>query len=1100
VKKPRKTPLAADPLWYKDAIIYQVSIRSFRDSDGDGLGDIRGLTEQLDYVADLGVTAIWALPFYASPLKDDGYDISSYTDVHPDLGRIKDVKELIKAAHARGLRVITELVLNHTSDQHPWFQRARRAKPGSRERNYYVWSDTPDRYPGVRIIFKDFESSNWAWDPVAGAYYWHRFYSSQPDLNFDSPAVRQELLDVVDFWFGLGVDGLRLDAVPYLFEREGTNCENLPETHEFLKRLRAHVDGRWTDKMLLAEANQWPEDAVAYFGAGDECHMAYHFPVMPRLYMALQQEDRFPVADILEQTPEIPPGCQWAMFLRNHDELTLEMVTDRERDYMYEAFAPEKRARINLGIRRRLAPLMGGDRRKVELMNALLLSLPGAPIVYYGDEIGMGDNIYLGDRNGVRTPMQWSPDRNAGFSRANPQRLHLPVVIDPQYHYEAINVDLQQSSPGSLLWWFKRILALRKRYRAFGRGSLTVLHPENRKVLAYVREHEGERLLVVANLSRHVQAVSLDLSGFHGLTPVELLGQGELPPVGEAPYFLTLGGYSFYWFALAAAEAPAAEAPPPVLARPVDAARWWEGLEEGGGLDALLWSHLKGRRWFGHGLRRVPSLSLRAVAPLKARPGEAPPAVLLVDVDHEHERATYQLVLGLAEGELARRVEHEHAEAVVATYAGDEPCLLYDALAVPQGAAAVLQAFARRRRSGNPLVAGCPARIRAEVAEEPADLHTHTHERANTTVVFADRWVVKVFRRVAPGDHPEVELSEVLLNDGFDHVPELAGVLRHEGGERRGPTVLATLERYRGAEGDAWAYTCDALGAYLERVLVEPEGRPPEPPADLLVAVASEPPAEAERAIGAFLETVRLLGQRTGELHRVLAARTDPDLAPEEITPHVQRGLYQALRNLTGRVLLALGARTKTIPDELRPLAEACLALREPILARFQPLLEDRLTARRIRCHGHLHLGQLLFTGKDFLFIDFEGQPNRTLAERRHRQLPFGDLAGLLASFDLATRAALSAANVRPQDREDLRPWVELWRTWVWAALLRGYLEETRDAGFLPRHDAELAALIDVHRIEAALRELELDLHYERPPSRHHLRLLLDLVEGGAPA
>jgi len=444
--------------WYKDAIIYEVHVRAFFDSVTDGIGDFGGLTQKLDYLEDLGVTAIWLLPFCPSPLRDDGYDIANYTDVHPSYGTLKDFQRFLREAHRRGLRVITELVLNHTSDQHGWFQRSRRALPGSRWRNYYVWSDTPEKYRDARIIFKDFESSNWSWDPVAKAYYWHRFYSHQPDLNWDNPEVREAMFDAMDFWLDLGIDGLRLDAVPYLFEREGTNCENLPETHQALRELRKHVDEKYQDRMLLAEANQWPEDAVAYFGQGDECHMAFHFPVMPRLFMSLRMEDRYPITDILKLTPPIPQSCQWALFLRNHDELTLEMVTDEERDYMNRTYARDREMRINLGIRRRLAPLLENDRRRIELMNALLFSLPGTPVIYYGDEIGMGDNVFLGDRNGVRTPMQWSPDRNAGFSRANPQRLYLPVNIDPEYHYETVNVEAQQNNPHSLLWWTKRLI------------------------------------------------------------------------------------------------------------------------------------------------------------------------------------------------------------------------------------------------------------------------------------------------------------------------------------------------------------------------------------------------------------------------------------------------------------------------------------------------------------------------------------------------------------------------------------------------------------------------------------------------------------------
>src|SRR5438094_1426571 len=501
-----------DALWYKDAIIYEVSVRAFYDSNGDGVGDIRGLTDKLDYIADLGVTAIWLLPFCPSPLKDEGYDIADYTGIHSAYGTLRDFRSFLREAHRRGLRVITELVINHTSDQHFWFQRSRQSKPGSLARDFYVWSDTPERYRGARIIFKDFEPSNWTWDHVAKAYYWHRFYAHQPDLNYDSPAVRRAVLNVVDFWLQMGVDGLRLDAIPYLYEREGRSCENQPETHALLKELRSHVDAKFKHRILLAEANQWPDDAIAYFGSGDESQMNFHFPLMPRLFMAIRMADAFPVVDIMEQTPPIPENCQWALFLRNHDELTLEMVTEDERDYMWQAYARDPQARLNLGIRRRLAPLLGNDRKKIELISGLLFSLPGTPVVYYGDEIGMGDNVYLGDRNGVRTPMHWSSDRNAGFSRGNPQRLYLPIIIDPDYRPESVNVENQQNNPNSLLWWTKRLISVRKRYKAFGRGSIKFLRPENASVLAFVRSLEREQILVVANLSQFAQSVELDLT------------------------------------------------------------------------------------------------------------------------------------------------------------------------------------------------------------------------------------------------------------------------------------------------------------------------------------------------------------------------------------------------------------------------------------------------------------------------------------------------------------------------------------------------------------------------------------------------------------
>jgi len=535
--------------WYKDAIVYQLHVRAFHDSNGDGIGDFRGLTEKLDYIQELGATAIWLLPFYPSPLKDDGYDIADYFSVHPSYGTLDDFKVFLEEAHSRGLRVITEVVVNHTSDQHPWFQQSR-SSPDNPYRDWYVWSETDDRYRTARTIFVDTEMSNWAWDPISKAYYWHRFFSHQPDLNYDNPQVREEVWNVMKFWLAMGVDGFRLDAVPYLVEREGTNCENLPETHAILKDLRRRLDENFPNRMLLAEANQWPQDLGPYFADGDEFHMAFHFPLMPRMFMAIKLEDRKPIIEILNQTPQIPENCQWGIFLRNHDELTLEMVTDEERDYMYDEYAREKIAKLNVGIRRRLAPLLDNDRRRIELLNGMLLSLPGTPIVYYGDEIGMGDNIYLGDRNGVRTPMQWNGGWNGGFSTTDPERLYSPLISNAVYGYQGVNVLSQQRSEHSLLSWMRRIVKLRTASSVFGRGSIEFLDPENHRVLAYIRQWENSRILVVNNLSSSAQAAELDLKHLRGYIPIELFGGNPFPRIGELPYLLTLGPYQFYWFRL----------------------------------------------------------------------------------------------------------------------------------------------------------------------------------------------------------------------------------------------------------------------------------------------------------------------------------------------------------------------------------------------------------------------------------------------------------------------------------------------------------------------------------------------------------------------
>ena len=781
----RGTGLGPDPQWYRDAIIYEVHVRAFMDGNGDGIGDFEGLTARLDYLADLGATAIWLLPFYPSPLRDDGYDIADYTSVHPDYGNLRDARAFIREAHRRDLRVITELVFNHTSDQHPWFQRARRAPPGSAHRNWYVWSDTPDRYRDARIIFRDFEASNWSWDPVAGAYFWHRFYGHQPDLNFDEPRVGRALLDIVDFWLEAGVDGLRLDAIPYLYEREGTSSENLPETHAFLKRLRRHVDERFTDRMLLAEANQWPELSAAYFGDGDECHMAFHFPLMPRMFMALRMEDRHPIIDILAQTPDVPETAQWALFLRNHDELTLEMVTDEERDYMYRVYAADPQSRINLGIRRRLAPLLGNDRRRLELMYGLLFSLPGTPVIYYGDEIGMGDNVYLGDRNGVRTPMQWSPDRNAGFSSADRQRLYLPVVTDAEYHYEAINVAAQQSNPQSLLWWMRRIIALRKRHPAFGRGSLRFLHPGNRRILAFIRDDGDETLLVVANLSRYAQWTELDLAPYAGQVPVELFGAVEFPRIGSHPYLVNLGPHSFLWFRLTrdplAGEGPAwHEGDLPEL-------RWRGDLAQllrrpGEQVADVLLRWMLTRSWYRGAGQAVQAARVKEVLVIPA--ADLPVVLAAVEVRYRHaETVTYLVPLTTRRAPDAGDIADETAQAVVARLAGSgEPAQLLDGSQVPGVFETLLQMVVGRRNvrtTQGSLVGRREPGLTAHAGRGAGTLRARPIREqpftSNSLASYGDRLVMKLYRVLEEGPNPDLELGRYLGRHGVHCVPAVLG-------------------------------------------------------------------------------------------------------------------------------------------------------------------------------------------------------------------------------------------------------------------------------------------------------------------------------------
>ena len=1084
--------MSGESLWYKDAIIYQLHVKSFCDSNGDGIGDFTGLTQKLDYLQDLGITAIWLLPFYPSPLRDDGYDIADYTDVHPSYGTLRDFRHFLREAHARELKVITELVVNHTSDQHPWFLRAREARPGSRARNFYVWSDTADKYKDTRIIFKDFEHSNWAWDHVAGAYYWHRFYSHQPDLNFENPAVRRALSRILDSWLDMGVDGMRLDAVPYLYEQEGTNCENLPETHNYLKELRRHVDTKYNDRMLLAEANQWPEDAVAYFGDGDECHMAFHFPVMPRLFMALHMEDRFPIVDILEQTPRIPDTSQWAIFLRNHDELTLEMVTDEDRDYMYRIYAHDPQARINLGIRRRLAPLLGHNRRKIELMNCLLLSLPGTPIVYYGDEIGMGDNIYVGDRNGVRTPMQWSADRNAGFSRSNPQQLFLPVIIDPEYHYEAINVETQDNNPHSLLWWMKRILAVRKRFRAFSRGSIEFLHPENRKVLVFLRRWEDQRVLVVVNLSRFVQAVELDLAAFKDMVPIEVFGRSEFPPIGALPYFLTLGPHTFYWFTLEAAVADEpvslTEAELPTL---TVSGKWQAVFENKTAiqLQRILPAHLQGRRWFAGKARRILATEILDTVAMNRQDSQS--YIVLARVDYrEGDPDTYQLPLAFATGTRVRELIDYHRNAVVAQLRvrntdGELDGVLYDATLDSGFCEKLLDIITRRLKPR-----GQQGSVRSSRTRQFRQIRGSTKdalrpnlmgaEQSNTSVAYEDRLILKLFRRLDAGINPELEVGRFLTErTSFRNMPSLAGAIEYNQ-ERSEPFTLAILQEFIPNEGDAWEYTVDMLNGYFERVLARAshDRKVIPPTTGPLEHLEEEIPPLAEEMIGGYLEFARLLGQRTAELHVALASRDDNrDFAPESINAMYRRSIYQATRTRADQAFRLLRKRVSKLPEGLRAEARAVLGLADQIDERLRGVVRQKVTGMRMRCHGDYHLGQVLFTGKDFYIMDLEGEPGRPISERRLKRSPLRDVGGMLRSFHYASVSAMTGGGVRPEDIASLEPWAQYWNFWVSVDFLKAYLDGVEEAEILPDTPASLAALLDLCVLDKALYELDYELN-----------------------
>ncbi len=1063
----------SDPLWYKDAIIYELHVKTFHDSNADGIGDFRGAMEKLDYLQELGVTAIWLLPFYPSPLKDDGYDIADYFAVNPNYGTLEDFRAFLDAAHARGLRVITELVINHSSDQNPLFQKARRAAPGSDAREMYVWSDTPDRYTDARIIFKDFETSNWSWDPVAKAYYWHRFYSHQPDLNFENPAVHEFVERVCDFWLDLGVDGLRLDAVPYLYEREGTNCENLPETHAYLKKLRAHLDSRHRDRMLLAEANQWPEDAVVYFGNGDESHMNFHFPLMPRMFMSLQMEDRFPIIDILEQTPAIPENCQWAMFLRNHDELTLEMVTDEERDYMWRVYATDPTARINLGIRRRLAPLLANNRRKIELLNVLLFSMPGTPVLYYGDEIGMGDNIYLGDRNGCRTPMQWSPDRNAGFSKANPQQLFLPIIIDPEYNYEAINVENQQKNLSSLLWWMRRVIAMRKNFKAFSRGTIEFLFPENPKVLAFLRQHESETILVVVNLSRFSQPAELDLSRFSGYTPVEVFSQNTFPPVKNTPYPVTLGPHAYYWFALQPQNVELGtteERGIPLLDLEADLATLLESGRRAVEREVLP-AYIRARRWFGGKARTLRQMRVVEQLAIDEDPRSR---VWFIEVSYlEGATETYALPVRIATSDAARRLLRNSPHAVLASFAGRKTAVLHDATFDDTFRKALLKTISKQSRSrGNAgeLVGVSGAALAKDGAGEPQQTQLLGAEQSNSSMLYDGKYFLKLYRKIEDGPNPDVEITRFLTERArFENVPTFLGAVEYQR-PRNEPTVLCLLQTAITAEGDAWTMTLDSVSRYYERVLARK--------ADLQIESAPAAPLLNELIGGIYPERAKLIGQRTGEMHRALAAADDDKLfAPEPFNAMAQRSVFQNMRALARRAFALLQKKLPTLPETFRDEAAQVLASEKRILDHERRILDGRTGAMKIRIHGDYHLGQVLYTGKDFIILDFEGEPARPLSERKLKRSALRDVAGMVRSFQYAAYSALWQPSMRSEDIPFLERWADLWYRHMSSVFLASYLEVTRGAAFIPSKEEDLRVLLEAYLLDKAVYEIAYELN-----------------------
>ncbi|MDR5590136.1 maltose alpha-D-glucosyltransferase [Christiangramia sp. SM2212] len=1069
--------------WYKDAIIYELHIKAFFDKNGDGIGDFEGLMQKLDYLEDLGVTTIWLLPFYPSPLRDDGYDIADYYSINPSYGNIEDFKLFLDEAHNRGLKVITELVINHTSDQHEWFQRARKAPAGSDERNYYVWSDDPQKYKDARIIFTDTEPSNWSWDAEAKAYYWHRFFSHQPDLNFDNPQVQEEVFNILDYWCEMGVDGFRLDAVPYLFEREDTNCENLPQTHEFLKKLRAHVDKKYDNKLLLAEANMWPEDSAAYFGDGDECHMNYHFPIMPRMFMSVKMEDRYPIIDIIDQTPEIPENCQWGIFLRNHDELTLEMVTDEERDYMYKVYTKDPQAKINVGIRHRLAPLLENNRNKIELMNVLLFSLPGTPIIYYGDEIGMGDNFYLGDRDGVRTPMQWTADRNAGFSLANPQKLYLPLIIDPEYKYESINVETQQMISSSLLWWMKRVIGMRKKFKAFGRGDIEFLSPTNSKIIAYTRTYEDENILVVANLSRFSQPAEIDLEDYKGYTPVEVFSHNKFPVITERPYLFTLSPHGYYWFVLEKErERVEGESKIPVLK--IDN---WNNLLKNRTLqnlsEQILPPYLEHRRWFESAGRIIQDIIVKESIEVKV--DHLPTRIIILEVTYnEGLPEYYQLPVSFVDGENENLLKEIPKRGIIAKLnIGEDEGFLFDSVYSEGFRDHLFEGFlnTKRSRSGSGELEFIADKNVLKQIEDEVRSDLVSTEHGQTIITYNNELFLKLYRKLDQTFNPDVETIKFLSTKSeFEKISRYAGAIKFN--QKTGkPYYFGMLQRIIENQGEVWTHVKDSLDRYFERVLTSSRNLSLESPDKHITEPLGyeEFPKYIQEMMGIILpERMYQLGEFTAELHDALSQNAiDKDFNKEESSLHYQRSLFSGLQTLTRTSLEKLKKVIKDLPEDTGREAAEVINLRNNILDCFREIYDHKIPVMKIRTHGDYHLRQILWTGREYIMNSFEGDPSKSFSERRIRRSAMRDLAAMIRSLHYAAYSNILSPEYSQQRKEgNLEEWAETWHYYISRLYIKGYFDKAGSKDYVPKDQEDFKILMHTFLLEKALIELNYEI------------------------
>lgn len=1073
-------------LWFKDAIIYELHIRSFKDSTDNGIGDFRGAISKLDYLEELGVNTIWLQPFYPSPMKDDGYDVTDYSGIHSEYGSLTDFKDFLKETHKRDMRVIIDLVLNHTSDQHPMFQLARSSRKNSRQRNFYIWNDAPNKYKDARILYGEHESSNWSYDEKAKSYYFHRFYKHQPDLNYNNPEVQVEMFKIVDFWLKLGVDGFRLSAVPYLFKKEGTSCENLPETHDFLKKLRKYIKRRRKDVILMAEANVWPEEASEYFGKSDECEMAFNYPLMTRLFMAIHTENSYPIVDILEQTPVGPDNTQWAVFLRNHDEIALDTVTEEEKDYLKKAYAKDPRTRKSLGIRRRLAPMLENDRRKIELMYVLLLSVPGSPIIYYGDEIGMGDNIYLGGRDGVRTPMQWTPDSNAGFSSSNPQELYLPVVSDPVYRHETVNVYSQLGNPASVFNWIKNILRTRKNIKAFGRGDIVFIESSSPKVLAFTRNYEGKSVLVVVNLSRFAQPTFLDLQSFSGHEPVEIFSQNAFPQISDENYSLTIGPYGYYWFTLEKTEAEINKSDKESLPEIVANISWEKLLQDFSQKTnferKVLPKYIMKTRWFGGKAKAISNVSVDTQIPVKV--GKEVFFILILEVSYLQSVPEYYNlpVAFVADGDISDGVEYTAQSILCRATLNGVKGMITDGLFSKSLRDHIYLSISKQKAveiSGGASFNFLGSHFRRiKVKPDNIDSFILKAEQSNTSVIYDKKYFFKIYRKIEKEINPDLELVRFLTEKAdFKNAPQFAGGMEYRTSDKQS-VILGLLQEMVDNQGDAWEMSMDSIGQYYDQVFakVKRTDMPPPLVEDWTLSYEEIPELLQELIGRVTYERMRLLGQRTAEMHLALASdNKNPDFAPEPFNPNYQRALYSSFRHLVSERFGLLEKNIRKMPKQDRKLSKQLLKQKDIIMKMFSDIYKNKLVADRTRIHGDYHLGQVLFTGKDFIIIDFEGEPGVSFSERRFKKGPLKDVAGMLRSFHYASYGKIALSGIyNEKEVSFLEPWAEQWQHYILRFYLKAYYETKYGTDKISENDI---TLLKIYVLEKAVYELGYELN-----------------------